>query len=146
MLRSLGKQSGESVVSPEEKKESYGGKDFQKMKVLSTEWNSEGVTDDESGESMEPMRVLITIVTATNRPMRLLFTWDEKWVQAQVPWCSAAGGKLCDAKLTHVILSALVVSQTQYNALYTSRQGCVLSPYLFNILAEMVMRETLDGF
>jgi len=26
------------------------------------------------------------------------------------------------------------------------RQNCVLSPYLFNILAEMVMRETLDGF
>ena len=26
------------------------------------------------------------------------------------------------------------------------RQDCVLSPYLFNILAEMVMRETLDGF
>jgi len=25
-------------------------------------------------------------------------------------------------------------------------QGCVLSPYLFSILAEMVMRETLDGF
>jgi len=25
-------------------------------------------------------------------------------------------------------------------------QGCVLSPYLFNILAEMVMRETLYGF
>ena len=26
------------------------------------------------------------------------------------------------------------------------QQGCDLSPYLFNILAEMVMRETLDGF
>ena len=25
-------------------------------------------------------------------------------------------------------------------------QGCVLSPYLFSILAEMVMREILDGF
>jgi len=27
-----------------------------------------------------------------------------------------------------------------------SRQGCVLSSYLFNVLAEMVMRETLNGF
>ena len=26
------------------------------------------------------------------------------------------------------------------------RQGCVLSPYLFYILAETVMRETLDSF
>jgi len=33
----------------------YGGKDLQKMKVLSLEWKSEGVMDDESGESMEPM-------------------------------------------------------------------------------------------
>ena len=26
------------------------------------------------------------------------------------------------------------------------RQGCVLSLYLFNILVEIVMKETLDGF
>ena len=32
----------------------YGGKDLQKRKVLSPEWKSEGVMDDESGESMEP--------------------------------------------------------------------------------------------
>ena len=34
---------------------SYRGKDLQKRKVLSLEWKSEGVMDDESGESMEPM-------------------------------------------------------------------------------------------
>ena len=34
---------------------SYGGKDLQKRKVLSLEWKSGGVMDDESGESMEPV-------------------------------------------------------------------------------------------
>ena len=33
----------------------YGGKDLQKRKVLSLEWKSVGVMDDESGESMELM-------------------------------------------------------------------------------------------
>ena len=33
----------------------YGGKDLQKRKVLSLECKTEGVMDDESGESMEPM-------------------------------------------------------------------------------------------
>ena len=33
----------------------YGGKDLQKRKVLSLERKSEGVMDDESGESMESM-------------------------------------------------------------------------------------------
>ena len=51
MLRSIGKQSGESVESVQKKK--YGGKDLQKRKILSLEWKSEGVMDVESGESME---------------------------------------------------------------------------------------------
>ena len=33
----------------------YGGKDLQKRKVLSLEWKSEGVMDDESGELIELM-------------------------------------------------------------------------------------------
>ena len=33
----------------------YGGKDLQKRKVLSLEGKRDGVMDDESGESMEPM-------------------------------------------------------------------------------------------
>ena len=56
MLRSIGKQSVESVESVQEKKMvGYGGKDLQKRKVLSLEWKSEGVMGDESGESMEPI-------------------------------------------------------------------------------------------
>ena len=45
MLRSIGKQSVESVESVLKKK----------RKVLSLEWKSGGVMDDESGESMEAM-------------------------------------------------------------------------------------------
>jgi len=37
-------------VSPEDEKESYGGKDLQKGKVLSREWKSGWVMDDESGQ------------------------------------------------------------------------------------------------
>ena len=56
MLRSIGKQSGESLESVQEKKKvGYGGKDLQKRKVLSLQWKTEWVMDDESGESMELM-------------------------------------------------------------------------------------------
>ena len=67
MLRSIGKQSGESVESvltPGEEKDpfllfgtdsGYGGKDSQKRKVFSQEWKSWGMMYDESGESMEPV-------------------------------------------------------------------------------------------
>jgi len=57
MLRSIGKQSGESVSQSKlkEGKVGYGWKDLQKRKILSLEWKSEGVMDDESGELMELM-------------------------------------------------------------------------------------------
>ena len=54
MLRSIGKVRGIRRVSPGEEMVGYGGKDLQKGKVLSLEWKSEGVMDDESGESMNP--------------------------------------------------------------------------------------------
>jgi len=46
---------------------SYGGKDLQKRKVLSLEWKSEGVMDDESGESMEPMEQV---------PLAIILIWS----------------------------------------------------------------------
>ena len=56
MLRSIGKQyGGIRGVNPGEEMVGYGGKDLQKRKVLSLEWKSEGVMNDESGESIEPM-------------------------------------------------------------------------------------------
>ena len=55
MLRSISKQSGNPWNHPGKEKEGYGGKDLQIMKVLSLEWKSDGVMDDESSESMEPM-------------------------------------------------------------------------------------------
>ena len=51
MLRSIGKQFGESVESAVKKKR----KALQKRKVLSFEWKSEEVINDKSGKSMEPM-------------------------------------------------------------------------------------------
>ena len=39
--------------SPGEEHVGYGGKDLQKRKVLSLEWKSVGVMDDESGEFLE---------------------------------------------------------------------------------------------
>jgi len=42
-------------VSPEEENVGYSGKDLQKRKVLSLEWNIEGVMDDEGSELMELM-------------------------------------------------------------------------------------------
>ena len=42
MLKSISKQFGRiHVVSPEEEKEGYGGKNLQRRKVLSLEWQSE---------------------------------------------------------------------------------------------------------
>ena len=44
------------MESVRKRKVGYGGKDLQKGKVLSLESKSDGVMDDESGESMELMK------------------------------------------------------------------------------------------
>ena len=53
----------------------YGGKDLQKRKVLSLEWKSEGVMDDESGESMEPMEEVPLIELGEAELERLVRGW-----------------------------------------------------------------------
>ena len=54
---------------------SYGGKDLQKRKVLSLEWKSEWVMDDESGESMEPMEQVPLIQLGEAELERLVRGW-----------------------------------------------------------------------
>ena len=65
MLRRVGKQSSECVESvSEEEKEGCSEKDLQKRKVLSPEWKSEWIVDDESGESTELVEIEITLKLA----------------------------------------------------------------------------------
>ena len=63
---------------------SYGGKDLQKRKVLSLEWKSEEVMDDESGESMEPMEKVPLIQLGEAEFKRLVRGWRREagsWLQ-----------------------------------------------------------------
>ena len=62
-------------VSPGEEKAGYDGKDLQKRKVLSLEWKSEGVMDDESGESMEPMEEVPLMQLGEAELERLVRDW-----------------------------------------------------------------------
>ena len=66
----------------------YGGKDLQKKKVLSLEWKSEGVMDDESGESMEPMEEVPLIELGEAELERLVRGWRRvagSWFQYRPP-------------------------------------------------------------
>ena len=60
---------------PKKKTEGYGGKDLQKRKVLSLEWKCDGVMDDESGESLEPMAEVLLAGLGESELERLVRGW-----------------------------------------------------------------------
>jgi len=82
--------------------------------------------------------------------------WPEEWTFSTfIPLHKKSDLKLC-ANYTTIALvshaSNILLYRKQLakvevaGTLSEVRQGCVIYPYMFNILAEMVIRETLDGF
>ena len=69
------------MVSPEEEKEGNGGKDLEKRNVLSLEWKTEGVMDDESGEPMEPMGE-VPLIAPVSQNWRDYSSWLSEKVHA----------------------------------------------------------------
>jgi len=76
MLWSIGKVRGIYAVSPGKETEGYGEKDWQKRKVLSLEWKSEGVMNDESGESMEPIEEVLPPSLSTAASVLAMISYD----------------------------------------------------------------------
>jgi len=61
--------------STNEGKEGYDGKDLQKRKVLSLEWKSEWVVDDERVKSMEPIEEVLLKELGASELERLVRGW-----------------------------------------------------------------------
>jgi len=62
-----------------EETEGYAGNDLYKRKVFfSLEWKSEGVMDDESGESMEPMEEVHFLRFGESELERLVRGWQRE--------------------------------------------------------------------
>ena len=80
MLRSIGKQYRESAESVHRRKRKLRWGGFTE----SLEWKSEGVMDDESGESMEPMEEVPLIGLGESELERLVRGWRREagsWIQ-----------------------------------------------------------------
>ena len=85
MLRSIGKQSWESVESVLTKKRKATGEGFAEKKVLSQDWNSEGMMDGGS-QSMEPTEEAPLIGLGDSELERLVRGWRREagsWSQRQ---------------------------------------------------------------
>jgi len=85
ILRSIGKQSGEPVESVLTKKRRLQWKGLGEKEGLSLEWKSEGVMDDERGESIEPMKVTVPLIGLDEGELeRLVCGWQREagsWFQ-----------------------------------------------------------------
>jgi len=65
-------------ISPVEKETVYGGKDLPKSPVLSSEWNTERIGEDASGDSEDGE--LLCVIGGGNGDWIWVITTHEKWL------------------------------------------------------------------
>ena len=110
----------------------YGGKDLDKRTVLSLEWKSEGVMDDERGESVEPMEQVPLIELGEAELKRLVRGWRREagsWFYRAQTWFVGDYGhiRLCaDAASVDATPVAAVASaaQQQTRPLVNAERKC----------------------
>ena len=73
------------VVSPVVKEKVYGGKDLLKSQVLSSEWNTERVREDASGDSEDGEDDKLPCVINLSDLLTIQFLWHQSgWMNARM--------------------------------------------------------------